>query len=133
VVKFAVYVYFALSLIACQELSEHPMTVFPIFLVLKFIFFAGWLEVAEAIENPFGNDEDDFQVRVSIKDGYNNTCQVCELLSRHVWAVSRSLNQFRGPPVEEEGEEEEEDEEKEEGEEDKKHVVTLTMDLHRKT
>ena len=31
---------------------------------LQFVFFVGWLEVAESIENPFGNDDDDFQVKV---------------------------------------------------------------------
>jgi len=107
VVKFAVYVYFGLSLIASQELDDNPYTFIPIFLILKFVFFFGWLEVAEAIANPFGDDEDDFQI--------------CELISRHVWAVSRNLNQFRGPPKED-GEDQEEEEEEEEG---KKHVVSL--------
>jgi len=94
-------------LIGSQELDKDPYTFIPIFLILKFIFFFGWLEVAEAIASPFGNDDDDFQI--------------CQLLSRHVWAVSRNLNQFRGPPEEEEEEEEE------------KHVVTLSMDLHKNT
>ena len=136
VVRFAVYVYFTLSLIASQEVSRDPYTFVPIFLILKvgmtiimsmtmmmmmrrkrfqgtptplspssgddllyrkaceggqylltpprdtipsthgatsisittsinspqFVFFVGWLEVAESIENPFGNDDDDFQV-----------------------------------------------------------------------
>ena len=51
--------------------------------------------------------------------------QIPELISRHVWAISRNFNQFRGPPELEEGEEKEEEEEK-------KHVVTLQMDLHKK-
>jgi len=110
VVRFAVYVYFALALVSSQELEKNPYTFVPIFLILKFIFFFGWLEVAEALENPFGDDEDDFQT--------------CELLSRHVWAVGRNLNQFRGPPEEEEEEEKEKEE---------KHIVTLQMDLHKKT
>ena len=54
--------------------------------------------------------------------------QIPELISRHVWAISRNFNQFRGPPELEEGEEE-----KDEEEEKKKHVVTLQMDLHKKT
>jgi len=111
VVRFAVYVYFTLSLIASQEVSRDPYTFVPIFLILKFVFFVGWLEVAESIENPFGNDDDDFQIP--------------ELISRHVWAISRNFNQFRGPPDSEEDEKE--------VEEEKKHVVTLQMDLHKKT
>merc|ERR1719430_1280371 len=98
VVKFTVYVYFAIELIAGQELEENP-TFIPISLILKFIFFFGWLEVAGAIEDPFGLDVDDFPIR--------------ELLSRHVWAVSRNLNQFRGPPKEEEDENMEEEQEEE--------------------
>jgi predicted membrane chloride channel (bestrophin family) len=107
VVKFAVYVFFALSLIGSQELDEDPYTFIPIFLILKFIFFFGWLEVAEAIENPFGDDEDDFQI--------------CELVSRHLWAVSKNLNQFKGPPKLD-NEEDEQDQ----------HVVTLNFDMNKK-
>ena len=35
VVRFAVYVYFTLSLIASQEVSKDPYTFVPIFLILK--------------------------------------------------------------------------------------------------
>ena len=47
VVSFAVYIFFGLSLIGEQELKNTPeiLPYFPIFLVLKFIFFFGWLEV----------------------------------------------------------------------------------------
>ena len=47
VVSFAVYIYFGLSLIGEQELKNTPeiLPYFPAFLVLKFIFFFGWLEV----------------------------------------------------------------------------------------
>ena len=71
------YIFFALSLIGSQELDKDPYTFIPIFLILKFIFFFGWLEGAEAIENPFGDDEDDFQV--------------CELVSRHLWVKHYSI------------------------------------------
>jgi len=86
VVTFAVYIYFGLSLIGEQELINTPeiLPYFPAFLVLKFIFFFGWLEVAEAIENPFGDDEDDFQI--------------CHLISRHIWAIGTSIKQHPGPP-----------------------------------
>jgi len=61
-----------------------PTTYIPIFLILKFIFFFGWLEVAEAIENPFGNDADDFHI--------------CQLVSRHLWAIGKNLDLYDGPP-----------------------------------
>lgn len=108
VVKFAVGTYFVLSLIGSQELEKDPYTVFPIFLILKFIFFFGWLEVAEAIENPFGDDEDDIQV--------------CELLSRHLWAIGKNIDQFPGPPQSEE----------DDSDDDSRHVVTLNFELNKK-
>lgn len=111
VVKFAVYVFFALSLIGSQELEEDPYTFIPIFLILKFIFFYGWLEVAEAIANPFGNDDDDFQI--------------CELVSRHLWAINKNLNQFKGPPKLD-------DEDDDELDNDNPHIVTLNFDVNKK-
>jgi len=88
VVNFAIYIYFGLSLIGEQELKDTPelLPYFPSFLVLKFIFFFGWKEVANAINNPFGDDEDDFQI--------------CHLVSRHIWAIGTNIKQFPGPPAE---------------------------------
>merc|ERR1711953_627635 len=85
VVYVATYSYFFLSLIGYQQLNSEPEMFFPVFLVLKFVFFIGWLKVAGAINHPFGDDEDDFQVG--------------ELISRHVWATGKILSQYRGPPV----------------------------------
>merc|ERR1712061_963827 len=96
----ALWSYFLLALIGGQVKQGEPYIFLPLFLILRFIFYVGWLEVAEAIENPFGNDEDDFHV--------------CQLVSRHLWAIGRNINLYEGPP--EEGEEEEEDSES--GEED---------------
>jgi hypothetical protein len=33
---------------------------FPIFTSLQFLFYLGWLKVAEALLNPFGEDDEDF-------------------------------------------------------------------------
>lgn len=35
---------------------------FPIFSCLQFFFYMGWLKVAESLINPFGEDDDDFEV-----------------------------------------------------------------------
>jgi hypothetical protein len=38
----------------------------PIFTLLKFIFYFGWLHVAEVLINPFGEDDEDFDVNYLI-------------------------------------------------------------------
>ncbi|XP_033240035.1 bestrophin-2 isoform X4 [Drosophila pseudoobscura] len=35
---------------------------FPVFTTLQFFFYMGWLKVAESLINPFGEDDDDFEV-----------------------------------------------------------------------
>lgn len=35
---------------------------YPFFLTLQFAFFVGWLKVAETLINPFGEDDDDFEL-----------------------------------------------------------------------
>ena len=36
--------------------------IIPIFTFLQFFFYMGWLKVAEAFINPFGEDDDDFEM-----------------------------------------------------------------------
>ncbi|XP_029342076.1 bestrophin-1-like [Acyrthosiphon pisum] len=69
VTTLAVYVYFAASLMGNQYLDPrkgyptHPIDlVVPIFTFLQFFFYMGWLMVAETLVNPFGEDDDDFDV-----------------------------------------------------------------------
>ena len=38
----------------------------PIYTILQFFFYMGWLKVAEQLVNPWGNDEDDFEVNFLI-------------------------------------------------------------------
>ena len=38
----------------------------PLFAILKFIFYFGWLNVAETLINPFGEDDEDFDVNYLI-------------------------------------------------------------------
>jgi len=40
--------------------NDIPDFYFPIFTVLEYLFYMGWLKVAETLLNPFGEDDDDF-------------------------------------------------------------------------
>lgn len=71
VVTLAVYSYFLTSVMGQQwvetkELGEGVVNkidqYFPIFTTLQFFFYMGWLKVAESLINPFGEDDDDFEV-----------------------------------------------------------------------
>ncbi|XP_076833354.1 bestrophin-4 [Brachyhypopomus gauderio] len=69
VVTLAVYSFFAFCLIGRQFVKpenddEHKVQVdlyIPVFTLLEFFFYAGWLKVGELIINPFGEDDDDFE------------------------------------------------------------------------
>jgi predicted membrane chloride channel (bestrophin family) len=36
--------------------------IIPIFTILQFLFYIGWLKVAESLVNPFGDDDYDFEL-----------------------------------------------------------------------
>ncbi|KAI2667584.1 Bestrophin-4 [Labeo rohita] len=69
VVTVAVYSFFTFCLIGRQfvkpekpdEDKIHLDLYVPIFTLLEFFFYAGWLKVGELIINPFGEDDDDFE------------------------------------------------------------------------
>ena len=81
VVTLAVYSYFVAALIGAQWISPEgdeaykdayglPLgsakakldLFYPFFLTIQFAFFFGWLKVAETLINPFGEDDDDFEL-----------------------------------------------------------------------
>ena len=41
-------------------------TYIPVFTVLQFFFYMGWLKVAEQLINPFGEDDDDLELNFLI-------------------------------------------------------------------
>ncbi|XP_013134730.1 PREDICTED: bestrophin-1 isoform X2 [Papilio polytes] len=74
VVTIAVYSYFITSALGSQWVDNKLQSAhsdvyisnidlyFPIFTTLEFFFYMGWLKVAESLINPFGEDDDDFEV-----------------------------------------------------------------------
>ena len=113
VVTLAVYVYFAVSLVGEQwtesekvnpialTIDFHTITPFhllivspyffqldiyyPIFMTIKFLFYFGWLRVAETLYNPFGEDDDDFEIN--------------DLLDRHFRVALAMVDDTEDPPV----------------------------------
>nr|CAH8875110.1 unnamed protein product [Trichobilharzia regenti] len=73
-VTIAVYAYFGTCLLAWQYLDPaknyegHDVDIYvPIFGLLRFFFYIGWLKVAESLINPFGEDVDDFEIEYLIE------------------------------------------------------------------
>lgn len=71
VVTLAVYSYFITAVVGQQWVENKTIEdgfvnmidmYFPIFTLLQFFFYMGWLKVAESLINPFGEDDDDFEV-----------------------------------------------------------------------
>jgi len=95
VVTLAVYVYFAVSLIGEQWLLRRRRAdggwtgdeldlYYPIFMTIKFLFFMGWLRVADTLYNPFGEDDDDFELN--------------ELINRHFRVGMKIVDNCEPPP-----------------------------------
>jgi len=94
VVTMAVYFYFAVSLIGEQWLIRRERDgkwegdeidlYYPIFMTVKFLFFFGWLRVAETLYNPFGEDDDDFELN--------------ELINRHFKVALNIVDDLEEPP-----------------------------------
>uniref|UniRef100_A0A914EAZ5 Bestrophin homolog n=1 Tax=Acrobeloides nanus TaxID=290746 RepID=A0A914EAZ5_9BILA len=67
-VALAIRFYFLISVVSRQYLIHptlnHPNPVdfyIPFMTMFQFIFYVGWLKVAEALLNPLGEDDDDFE------------------------------------------------------------------------
>ena len=64
-----VYAFFLSSAVGeqyIQPLHEDEDYYFPIFASLQFIFYVGWLKVAETLINPWGEDDDDFDTNYMV-------------------------------------------------------------------
>ena len=45
-----------------QQGDEEIDLYYPIFMTVRFLFIFGWLRVAETLYNPFGEDDEDFEL-----------------------------------------------------------------------
>jgi len=90
VVHLAVYFYFGVTIISEQwiikrkEGDEVMYLYYPIFMTMKFLFYFGWLRVAETLYNPFGEDDDDFALE--------------ELMDRHIKVALKIVDKKIPPP-----------------------------------
>ena len=85
VVTLAVYFYFGVSLIGEQWLLDDEVDLYyPIFMTIKFLFLFGWLRVAETLYNPFGEDDEDFELN--------------ELINRHFRVGMNIVDDKETPP-----------------------------------
>ena len=90
VVHLAVYIHFAVGLVGDQlvvwrkEGDEEVDLYFPIFLTFKFLFYFGWLNVAETLYNPFGCDDEDFDL--------------IDLINRHIKVAAKIVDEGHDSP-----------------------------------
>ncbi|XP_064602008.1 uncharacterized protein LOC135467966 isoform X2 [Liolophura sinensis] len=78
VTTLAVYGFFFACLMGRQYIEQvpdgnHPRRTdlyVPLFTLMQFFFYLGWLKVAEVLINPFGEDEDDFETNWIIDRNY---------------------------------------------------------------
>ncbi|GMS94303.1 hypothetical protein PENTCL1PPCAC_16478, partial [Pristionchus entomophagus] len=68
VVAIATYGYFFICLIGRQpkidekSMSKEIAILFPLFTTFQMLFYIGWLKVGQFLMNPFGEDDDDFEL-----------------------------------------------------------------------
>jgi len=90
VVHLAVYIHFAGRLVGDQyikwrkEGDEEVDLYYPIFLTFKFLFFFGWLNVASTLYNPFGCDDEDFEL--------------IDLINRHIMVATKIVDEGNNFP-----------------------------------
>ncbi len=98
-VTLAVYSFFGVTLLGRQWLDPGHSEVdydfvFPVFTSLQFVFYVGWLKVAEALLNPYGEDDEDFDTNWMV----DRHLQLSYMMADEVMSRLRSdlLNVFQG-------------------------------------
>ncbi|XP_014467642.1 PREDICTED: bestrophin-4-like [Dinoponera quadriceps] len=106
VVTLVTYSFFAVALIGRQHIDgvekEFQLMIdkyLPIFTILQFFFFMGLLKVAEQLINPFGDDDEDFELNWMIDRhikvsylGVDTLMNRCPPLVKDIYYDSENLN-----------------------------------------
>lgn len=108
VVTIAVYTFFLNSLMSQQYIRESSTVVkktpksiwfldyVPLLIVLEFIVYMGWLKVAETMINPFGEDDDDFEINRMIDSNLIMSYLIVdEVRGTYVLVTGLLMNNFR--------------------------------------
>jgi len=74
--------------------SIHDMYI-PVFTILEFLFYFGWMKVAESLINPFGEDDDDFETNYIIDRNLKIGFMMVE---RDVVEPESTFDEFAHPP-----------------------------------
>ncbi|GIY28268.1 bestrophin-3 [Caerostris extrusa] len=87
VVTLAIYTYFLATVMGRQYLDPkkgypgHEIDLYvPVFTLLQFFFYMGWLKVAEQLINPFGEDDDDFELNWCLDRNLQLSYNVVDLM-----------------------------------------------------
>jgi bestrophin-2 len=56
-----------------------PVVHVPVFTLIEFIAYLGWIKVAETLLNPWGDDDEDFQVNYLIDRNFQVRVQIFQL------------------------------------------------------
>ncbi|XP_077982195.1 bestrophin-2a-like [Glandiceps talaboti] len=100
VVTIVTYGYFLAKLFADQFLDPARSRedggsaidfYFPILTVLEFFFYFGWLKVAEAIINPYGDDDDDFELSEIIDRNFQVGLLIVDDLYGHYPDIEKDM------------------------------------------
>ncbi|KAM4018657.1 bestrophin-4-like isoform 2-T2 [Anomaloglossus baeobatrachus] len=98
VVTVAVYSFFLACLIGRQFLDPqrgypgHDLDLYvPVFTLLQFFFYAGWLKVAEQLINPFGQDDDDFETNWLIDRNFQVSLLAVDEMHQNVPPLEKDI------------------------------------------
>jgi len=107
-VTLAVYSYFAAALFGRQHLGKthefvdmgHQVSLVPLFLILEFSFFVGWLKAAECLLNPYGEDDDDFETNLLIDTNIQSCYLYVDTVGQNPPVAEKDPHWFIGVPDE---------------------------------